>query len=150
VTSLNLTEPVDLDRLRRSFDDLTRWSAPSRYEGSSALHHGYQTCLLWHGGFYTPDGDRLAWLLEQFQPLVYARATRLLPGGWIDRHVDMGDNMERWQIPVSPSGTFHIDEIPVEQIPGRPFLVAFDQPHWLDVPADAPPRTTLVVDRTLV
>lgn len=137
---------IDLDRLVASFDDLERWSAPSDY-GRNGVHSGYMTCLLYHAGAYTPDGLRLRWVLDDYAPLVQARASILLPGGWIDLHQDP-PCVERWQIPVRAVGEFVVDGIEIEQRAGVPFLVEQWRPHRLYVSPEEPEgRATLMIDR---
>lgn len=135
--------------LLRSFNQVMGFSAQSSYD-RSGIHDLYQTAHLTLGGIPTVEGEPLEWVLRHFAPVKTARATIIHPGGFIAPHIDVGrPYLDRWQIPVQPSGSFVVDGIEIEQRAGIPWQVEYWRPHSVLVPTDSQPRFAIVIDRAI-
>lgn len=131
----------DPDRLADAAAQV-RLSQPSDRTKHDSFHHGYRR----------NKGSDLRtvfeWVLKDFEPVDFVWLSHIEPGGDIPPHRDASPWLERWQVPIHPSGIFTIDGKEVEQVAGVPFQVK----HWLwhSVTVGDTPRVHLVIDRDVV
>ena len=129
----------DVARLLESATQVELSNPSDEKQGS--FHHGYRRNKAHVESVFE-------WVLKDFEPVKNVWLSHIEPGGYIPPHKDASPWLERWQIPIQPSGVFIIDGEEQEQVAGVPFRVA--QWEWHSVTVGDTPRVHLVVDRDIV
>jgi len=134
---------LDLGQLRAALAEVPAeaWSQPSRYP-DTGVHHGYLRVPLVTAGKLQPHGELFQFVWDVMDPVRDVTLSRLESGGFITPHRDAGPWLERWQIPIQPSGDG------LTGAAGAAFPVAPGEPHHVTNRGPGP-RIHLVVDRDI-